>query len=288
MAEILDAAGNRFGPSVGGNLPRIITPTAPQTLNSLNDLGTWWAEYRFGSDITGDPVTSWKDYEGGLRPPLNEMGASDAYRPVVESTYLPNGENYLDFTPDDAIANHLTSTEITGIAAWSTSTGFCVFWLDENDSPDMIFGFTNNFSRWLGIQIEGPHNWGIYIVRPNNGASGEWIRHYVTEGIGTQRWHRVWFRQDGTGVDIWLNGVKLNVTYTENDLSAHLDATTWLDGWTGSVRMNALVLGARYETDPSVAFASNSKICWAGIMENALSDGAIEAGSLYQKELIGL
>ncbi len=292
MAEILDATGNRFGPAVSnGSLPRIIVPKVPQLLNSLDDLGNWFCRYDPGGMDSG-PLTAWTDASGNGYD-LNEFGASDAFIPSVENTFLPSGHNYLDFTPADGCLHELGSSGEKDLEEFDTMTGFVVVWFDDNTGDDMIFGMTNHFSRWATVRIIDFNDWGFDIYRPDNGASGEFARHNSSTPLPSHSWQRIWFRQDASGdvMSLWLNGTKLtDVVYSEVDGTAHIAEDTWINEWSSTLRMEAITMGAKMETDvpPVNTYASDSKICWAGFMEASLSDEAVAAGDLYQKHFLEL
>ncbi len=290
-SPIIDNDDNRFavGEREHARGLRIQKPTAPQLLDSLDQLGDWFCRYDPGG-MDSAPLTAWNDASGNGRH-LDKFGNADVFIPTVENTFLPGGQNYLDFTPSQGCYHEFSAGDITEITTHDTGTGMCVFWLDVNSGDDMIFGLSNQLSRWATLRIEDEVTWGFNLERPDNGASGEFCKHYTPTHISQHAWNRVWWRQDASGnaMDFWVNGAKLtDVAYTEVDGSNHLSKQTWLNEWTGNLRMEAITMGAKIETDatPSISFASDSKVCWAGFMEAALTDEAIEAGDRYQKNFL--
>lgn len=203
----------------------------------------------------GSTVTDWDDTSGLLgtawTPTINGT-------PTVETDdtqeYLGHRVNFASAS-SEFIEETLSSADATVLSG--TTSGVLVVWFRSTDADSgtlLCFSNTADADAYIDISLQAT---GEIVVRVReNGTSNELIVSTTATYIFDDQWHKVAVRQDGTSLDIWIDGVQ--ATTAEDEKSGTSSSDSWFS--TSSVAQsdtdyfNAVHIGCHSEGGTESAY----------------------------------
>ncbi len=270
-------------------------PASSESMIGMYDaLGTPWAQLLLDDFApNGDPrdLDSWEDSSGGGR--FFDWSNGESWTPSIDSSDSPvTGQRVADFYAVSQAVGYLGSL---GDFQWETMAVGMAFRFDTAPSNEVIFGISNNFGRGVRLRVNSLTSLDFWADLRPNGALATNVTYPFPSPAGDltlNQWHRIWFKKKSTGLDAWLDGIKMTMDTTVfvDDDTLGIDESWWLDHLADSTRCQAIGVGSWIEADatPAPALGMLGQIGEVVVWNGDLTDAQVLLGDNLMKRRLQL